>query len=108
MPEPLLPAMYRAMPNERFPLPSVNISKLRPNLWRQVVDYPTPETVGTLVVDTPAKYLYLVMENGKAMRHGIGVGRSGFSWSGRATMKYKRKWPTWTPPRRSRRGRKRP
>ncbi len=98
MPEPMLPAMYRAMPNERFPLPAVDIKKLKPNLWRQVVDYPTPETAGTLVVDTPAKYLYLVMENGRALRYGIGVGRSGFSWSGRATMKYKRKWPTWTPP----------
>ena len=97
-PKPVLPAMYRAMPNERFPIPAVDVSNLDRRLWRQVVDYPTTERIGTLVVDTPAKYLYLVMEEGTAMRYGIGVGRGGFSWSGRATIAYKRKWPTWTPP----------
>ena len=80
------------------PIPAVDVSNLDRRLWRQVVDYPTTERVGTLVVDTPAKYLYLVMEEGTAMRYGIGVGRGGFSWSGRATIAYKRKWPTWTPP----------
>lgn len=97
-PEPVRPAMYRALPNERFPIPAVDVKRLEPRLWRQVVDYPTQERTGTLVVDTPAKYLYLVMEGGKAMRYGIGVGRDGFSWSGRAVISYKRKWPTWTPP----------
>ena len=97
-PEPVLPAMYRAMPSERFPIPAVDITRLEPQLWRQVVDYPTDERVGTLIVDTPAKYLYLVREGGKAMRYGIGVGRDGFSWSGRAIIAYKREWPTWTPP----------
>ena len=97
-PEPIRPAMYQALPNERFPIPAVNVRKLEPHLWRQVVDYPTQERVGTLVVDTPAKYLYLVREGGKAIRYGIGVGRDGFSWSGRAVIAYKRKWPTWTPP----------
>ncbi|NDW07847.1 L,D-transpeptidase [Jiella pacifica] len=97
-PEPVLPAMYRAMPSERFPIPAVDIKRLEPQLWRQVVDYPTDERVGTLIVDTPAKYLYLVREGGKAMRYGIGVGRDGFSWSGRAVIAYKREWPTWTPP----------
>ena len=97
-PEPVVPAMYQAMPNERFPIPAVNVKRLEPRLWRQVVDYPTDERVGTLVVDTPAKYLYLVREGGEAMRYGIGVGRDGFSWSGRAVISYKRKWPTWTPP----------
>jgi lipoprotein-anchoring transpeptidase ErfK/SrfK len=40
-----------------------------------------------------------VRENGRALRYGVGVGRDGFDWSGRAKILMKRKWPTWTPPR---------
>lgn len=97
-PAPQVPAMYRAMPAERFPIPQVDVSRLDARWWRQVVDYSTQEPPGTLIVDTPERYLYLVMENGEALRYGIGVGREGFSWSGRATVAYKRQWPTWTPP----------
>lgn len=97
-PTPIRPSMYDAVPNERFPLPAVDVARIEPRFWRQVVDYPSDEVVGTLIVDTPAKHLYLVMENGRAMRYGIGVGRDGFSWSGRAKIAYKREWPTWTPP----------
>jgi lipoprotein-anchoring transpeptidase ErfK/SrfK len=32
-----------------------------------------------------------------AMRYGVGVGKAGFGWSGRAVIQYKRKWPRWTP-----------
>lgn len=41
---------------------------------------------------------YLVREDGKALRYGVGVGREGFSWSGEARIGMKRQWPTWTPP----------
>src|SRR5215467_8867209 len=51
-------------------------------LRRQVVDYPTREAPGTIIIDTPNTYLYYVMGGGKAMRYGIGVGREGFTWSG--------------------------
>jgi lipoprotein-anchoring transpeptidase ErfK/SrfK len=37
---------------------------------------------GTVIVDTPNTYLYLVLGHGKALRYGIGVGREGFTWSG--------------------------
>ncbi|MCX2725737.1 L,D-transpeptidase [Roseibium salinum] len=104
-PEPLPPsqdpaylAMYRAMPEERFPLPAINLKKVPPRFYRQQVDYPTPEPVGTLVVDTPNYYLYLVQENGRAMRYGVGLGRAGFEWSGRARIARKAAWPKWTPP----------
>ncbi len=62
------------------------------------MENPTGEPPGTLVVDTPAKYLYLTGADGSAVRYGIGVGREGFAWSGRAIVQYKRKWPRWTPP----------
>jgi lipoprotein-anchoring transpeptidase ErfK/SrfK len=65
---------------------------------RQVVDYRTNEAPGTIIVDTPNTYLYLVTGNGKAMRYGIGVGRDGFTWSGAQTITRKAEWPDWTPP----------
>src|SRR5690606_39460215 len=85
-PAPVVPPMYYAMPNERFPIPEVDISQLPPQFWRTEVDYPTKEKPGTLVVDTPAKYLYRVKADGRAMRYGIGVGRDGFAWAGEAIM----------------------
>jgi lipoprotein-anchoring transpeptidase ErfK/SrfK len=68
------------------------------NLRRQVVAYPTSEAAGTIVIDTPHTYLYLVLGGGKAMRYGIGVGRDGFTWSGTQTISRKQEWPDWTPP----------
>ena len=53
---------------------------------------------GTIVVDTPNKFLFLVQGNGKALRYGIGVGRPGFTWSGVKTISAKKEWPAWTPP----------
>ncbi len=68
------------------------------NLRRQVVNYPTGEAPGTVIVDTPHTYLYLVLGGGKALRYGIGVGREGFTWSGVRTIGDKKSWPDWTPP----------
>ena len=65
---------------------------------RQTVDYRTNEAAGTIIIDTPNTYLYLVLGNGKALRYGIGVGREGFTWSGTQTITNKREWPDWTPP----------
>ncbi|ORE97024.1 ErfK/YbiS/YcfS/YnhG family protein [Aurantimonas sp. 22II-16-19i] len=76
----------------------MDITQVEERFWRTVVDDPTGEAPGTLVVDTPAKYLYFTMPDGSAVRYGIGVGREGFAWSGRAEVQYKRQWPRWTPP----------
>src|SRR5262249_33347960 len=56
--------------------------ELLPRFHRTVVDYPTVEPPGTIIIDTPNTYLYLTIGHGKAMRYGIGVGREGFTWSG--------------------------
>jgi lipoprotein-anchoring transpeptidase ErfK/SrfK len=95
---PETPPMYYARPEEKFPIPAVDMAKLDRRFWREEIDYPTQEKVGTLIVDTPNKYLYHVRPGGRAMRYGIGVGREGFAWSGRAIVAYKRQWPRWTPP----------
>ncbi|KTQ86461.1 MULTISPECIES: L,D-transpeptidase [Aureimonas] len=97
-PPPPRPLMYDAMPDEAFPVPAVDVSKVDPRFWRSEVPNTTNEPPGTLVVDTDAKYLYFTQADGSAVRYGIGVGREGFSWSGRAKVQYKRKWPRWTPP----------
>ncbi|MCK1268416.1 lipoprotein-anchoring transpeptidase ErfK/SrfK [Bradyrhizobium sp. GM2.2] len=69
-----------------------------PKFEKQLVDYSGNESAGTIVVDTPNKFLYLVEGNGRAMRYGIGVGRPGFTWSGVKSITAKREWPAWTPP----------
>ena len=45
-----------------------------PKYEKQVVDYHGREGAGTIVVDTPNKFLFLVQGDGKALRYGIGVG----------------------------------
>ena len=69
-----------------------------PKYDRQVVDFRGEEPPGTIVIDTPNKFLYLVEDGGKALRYGIGVGRPGFTWAGVKTISAKREWPDWRPP----------
>src|SRR3954464_5519045 len=72
--------------------------ELPARLKRQVVNYATREAPGTIIIDTPNTYLYLVLGNGQALRYGIGVGRDGFTWSGVQSITKKSEWPDWTPP----------
>lgn len=97
--DPYYVEMYAAVPQERFPIPAVDVSRIDARFLRQEVPYQSPEPGGTIVVDTREKFLYLLRENGRALRYGVGVGREGFGWSGRATISMKREWPIWTPPR---------
>ncbi|MGO9134794.1 MAG: L,D-transpeptidase [Methylovirgula sp.] len=69
-----------------------------PIYLRQEVEYSGPQRPGTIVIDTPHKFLYLVEKGGRALRYGIGVGRPGFTWSGVKTISRKAEWPDWTPP----------
>lgn len=69
-----------------------------PIYQRHEIDYSGPQKPGTIVIDTPHKFLFLVEKGGKALRYGIGVGRPGFTWSGVKTISRKAEWPTWTPP----------
>ncbi|MDX3927338.1 MAG: L,D-transpeptidase [Shinella sp.] len=96
-PDPMHVAMYGPHPEERFPLPSMDISKVDPRYFRQQVAYSTPEPPGTIVVDTQNRFLYLVQEGGMAMRYGIGVGKAGLEFEGAARIARKAEWPRWTP-----------
>jgi len=65
---------------------------------KRVVAYETDHAPGTIIVDTAERYLYFVLEDGEAIRYGIGVGREGFSWTGTTTLARKAEWPAWRPP----------
>jgi lipoprotein-anchoring transpeptidase ErfK/SrfK len=69
-----------------------------PIYLKQEVPYETKEAPGTVVIDTPNKFLYLVLGDGRALRYGVGVGRPGFTWAGEHTVSAKREWPDWHPP----------
>ncbi|MGE3718546.1 MAG: L,D-transpeptidase [Bauldia sp.] len=97
-PDPVLAAMYAALPDERFPVPAVDVRLIDPRFLRQQVAYATSERPGTIIVDPGARFLYLVQEDGLALRYGVGVGREGFGWNGSAIIQRKAQWPTWTPP----------
>jgi lipoprotein-anchoring transpeptidase ErfK/SrfK len=80
---------YRSEPTSR-----VQISPIP----RQVVNFKEAHEPGTIVVKTAERRLYLVLEDGKAMRYGVGVGRKGFTWTGTHSITLKREWPDWRPP----------
>ncbi len=69
-----------------------------PRFEKQLVDYRGSERAGTIIIDTPNKFLFLVQGNGTAVRYGVGVGRPGFTWSGIKQISAKKEWPAWTPP----------
>ena len=63
-----------------------------------VVAYEGSQPKGTIIIDTEARYLYLTLGDGKAMRYGVGVGRPGFEWAGTHKITRKAEWPDWIPP----------
>ncbi|WP_243367736.1 L,D-transpeptidase [Microvirga solisilvae] len=95
--DPAYMAMYGERPDEMHPLPATDISEVDPRFLRREVAYYGREEPGTVVVDTQSRYLYLVREGGRAIRYGIGVGKEGLAWAGRATVGRKAQWPRWTP-----------
>lgn len=90
--------MYSALPGEQFPIPAVDLNLIDSAYLRRFGDYQTSERPGTVIVDTGQRVLFLVLPDNKAIRYGVGIGRAGFAWSGRAIINHKRAWPTWTPP----------
>ena len=81
-----------------FPIDPADLSKIPEKFHRQVVSYDGMETPGTIIIDPAQRFLFLVLENGSALRYGVGVGRQGFAWSGEAVVQMKRRWPRWSPP----------
>jgi lipoprotein-anchoring transpeptidase ErfK/SrfK len=65
---------------------------------RTTVTSPGSYAPGSIFINTAERRLYLILENGQALRYGIGVGRDGFRWAGVHKVTQKREWPDWTPP----------
>jgi lipoprotein-anchoring transpeptidase ErfK/SrfK len=93
-------AAYGPIQDGKFLIPAVNVAQVDPKFLRQNVSLPVgiPNDPSTIVVDPKNRFLYLVMENGRALRYGVGVGRQGFAWSGTASIHHAGKWPKWFPP----------
>ncbi|MGI9350392.1 MAG: L,D-transpeptidase, partial [Rhizobiaceae bacterium] len=90
--------VYAGVTDSEIDLPSFDYTKMDPKYLRQVTKFKSRKKPGTVVVDTSGPHLYLVQPNNRAIRYGIAVGKEGFAWHGDAIMKWKQKWPTWTPP----------
>ncbi|WP_336279472.1 L,D-transpeptidase [Bartonella sp. CB175] len=90
-------ALYGPVVNEPYSLPAIDLTTIEPKFWRQQVIYYTSYPPGTLIVDTQERFLYLIGENGKALRYGIGVGKEGLEFEGEGVVQRKRRWPNWAP-----------
>ena len=93
-----LEARYAAFEDGGHLVPAVPYKQMNPEFLRQHVADPTGEKPGTVVVDTPRRFLYLVEEGGSAMRYGVGIGRDGFAWEGNGYIHWRQPWPRWKPP----------
>jgi lipoprotein-anchoring transpeptidase ErfK/SrfK len=92
------PNVFASLPPEDQP--EQGPAKEMPQRFRrQIVEFSTTEPAGTIIIDTPNTYLYLVLGNGKAIRYGVGVGREGFTWSGNERISRMKEWPDWFPPK---------
>ncbi len=89
-------------PTIEEPAPGVDHGNTSDNLGdqyqRQAVYYRSQHPVGTIIIDTSDRHLYLIESETRALRYGIGVGRDGFTWSGMLQISRKSEWPDWHPP----------
>lgn len=90
--------MYASVSDGGHNIPGIPYQQIDDRLLRQVVRNTTGEPEGTIVVETGRHHLYYTLPGGRAMRYGVGLGRAGFEWSGRAEVEWKQPWPRWFPP----------
>lgn len=53
---------------------------------------------GTIVIRTSERHLYLILDDGKALRYPIAVGKPGKEWAGETVVARKVVRPTWAAP----------
>ena len=89
----------QAVPSQPNP-PAANRTSaaVDPRFRKQIVPYSGPHKPGTVVINASERHLYLVQDDGTALRYGIGVGREGFGWRGDTSVSRKAEWPDWRPP----------
>lgn len=96
------PKGYEAIKEGGITVPAVPPGRMLLKYQRRLVTtpgYAKKHGTGVIVVDTARRYLFYTQPNGKSWRYGIGVGRAGFGWAGEATIRAKKRWPSWHPPK---------
>jgi len=63
-----------------------------------VVGFRGDYSPGTIVVKTNERRLYLVVDQGRAVRYPVGVGKAGKQWAGSTRIDGKYLNPAWSPP----------
>jgi lipoprotein-anchoring transpeptidase ErfK/SrfK len=84
--------------DDPYALPALNVKDFPAKVRRTVVPYKSKQYPGTIIIDTSAHHLYVILEGGLAIRYGVAVGKDGFRWAGVADVARKVMWPKWTPP----------
>lgn len=98
---------YSSIPDPKLSSRDVELLALAPKSLNRDLDpararFRMPNTSGekvpgTVVVDSAARFLYLVEEGGTMLRYEISPGQEAHQWSGTATIGRKVEWPSWTP-----------
>ncbi|MGB6119002.1 MAG: L,D-transpeptidase [Mesorhizobium sp.] len=90
--------MYRQIEDGGFTVAAVDVSRLKPQYVRQIVDFSGDEAPGTIIVDQGTRFLYLVQPGGRAIRYAVGVGPVARAYGGgEAVIARKGTWPRWRP-----------
>jgi lipoprotein-anchoring transpeptidase ErfK/SrfK len=93
-----LPAFAAAEIDDPYKLQRANLAQIPVQFRRTIIPYDGSQHQGSIIVDTDARHLFLVLANKQAIRYGVGVGRDGFRWAGIADIMRKVMWPRWNPP----------
>ncbi len=71
--------------------------ELAPRYLPQQVSIGSQYQPGQLLILPKAHFLYYVTAPNQAMRYGVGVGKAGLAFTGKAVIGAKKEWPTWRP-----------
>jgi lipoprotein-anchoring transpeptidase ErfK/SrfK len=94
---------YATIPDPKLSQHDKEMMALAPALESQIpyqrylVNDPTGEPPGTIVVDTSAKKLYFTLKDGKAIQYPVATGAEAYGWTGIARVGRMVEWPTWMP-----------
>ncbi len=91
---------YAEMADDDHIIPALDLSQVSPDLLRKSIPLHSQFPAGTIIVHIETRRLYLVENDGIAMRYSVGVGREeALNFRGSAAVGRKEKWPRWTPTR---------
>jgi lipoprotein-anchoring transpeptidase ErfK/SrfK len=65
---------------------------------KKTIEFTSELAPGSILVRTYDRKLYFILPGGKAIEYAVGVGRDGFTWSGKNKVSRKAVWPDWRPP----------